>query len=189
MTEALKFRLQQILQTPADDQVSETMTLVEQGVDSLIAVEVRSWFLKELDIDMPVLKVLGGASVLDLTADSFQKLPSNLVPRLEPLEELGPTEVAKSSNEDVEKDEAPQVQQQKAKGQRNKYFPLDLEANVNSLPTTSSLESEQNQDVESKNSLSLSKSESRVKNAISLPAHLTETIERMCHRLTPAVDG
>ena len=111
MTGAFKFRLQKILQTPADDQVSETITLVEQGVDSLIAVEVRSWFLKELDIDMPVLKVLCGASVLDLIADSFKKLPSNLVPRLEPLKELGPTLVAKSSNEEVEKNKAPQVEQ------------------------------------------------------------------------------
>ena len=60
---------------------------------------------------MAVLKILGGASVLDLTADPFQKLPSNLVPRLEPLKELETTMVVKCSDEEVEKSEAPQVQQ------------------------------------------------------------------------------
>lgn len=76
-------RLQQILQIPAEDTVSDTMTLIEQGVDSLVAVEVRSWFLKELDIDMPVLKVLSGASIADLVEDAVSRLPSKLVPKLD----------------------------------------------------------------------------------------------------------
>lgn len=75
-------RLKQILQVDADDQISSTQTLVEQGVDSLIAVEVRSWFLKELDIDMPVLKVLGGASMIDLLEDAIDGLPPGTVPNL-----------------------------------------------------------------------------------------------------------
>ncbi|PYH90895.1 KR-domain-containing protein [Aspergillus ellipticus CBS 707.79] len=33
--------------------------LINLGVDSLIAVEIRSWFLKELEVDVPVLKVVG----------------------------------------------------------------------------------------------------------------------------------
>lgn len=84
VVECFTSRLQQILQIPAEDKVSETMTLIEQGVDSLVAVEVRSWFLKELDIDMPVLKVLGGASIADLVEDAVDRLPSKLVPKLDP---------------------------------------------------------------------------------------------------------
>lgn len=41
------------------------LPIIDLGVDSLVAVEVRSWFLKNTGKDMPVLKVLGGASVSD----------------------------------------------------------------------------------------------------------------------------
>jgi hybrid polyketide synthase/nonribosomal peptide synthetase ACE1 len=48
--------------------------LIELGMDSLIAVEIRTWFLQELEVDMPILKILGGASVADLVNHSIPKL-------------------------------------------------------------------------------------------------------------------
>ena len=54
------------------------------GVDSLVAVEVRSWFLKELTVDVPVMKILGGASITDLVEVVVQKLPQELLTRLDP---------------------------------------------------------------------------------------------------------
>lgn len=54
------------------------------GVDSLVAVEVRSWFLKELAVDVPVMKILGGASLTDLVEVVVQKLPQELLTRLDP---------------------------------------------------------------------------------------------------------
>lgn len=48
--------------------------LVRVGIDSLVAVELRSWFLRELDIDMPVLKFLNGASVSDICKDALARL-------------------------------------------------------------------------------------------------------------------
>ena len=50
------------------------------GVDSLIAVDIRAWFLKELEIDMPVLKILGGATLADLLSFAVEKLPEHLKP-------------------------------------------------------------------------------------------------------------
>lgn len=47
------------------------------GVDSLVAVEVRSWFLKELAVDVPVMTILGGASIADLVGIVMQKLPQD----------------------------------------------------------------------------------------------------------------
>ncbi|RLL96033.1 hypothetical protein CFD26_103332 [Aspergillus turcosus] len=38
----------------------------ELGVDSLVAVDIRSWWLKELRVDMPVLKIMGGTAITDL---------------------------------------------------------------------------------------------------------------------------
>ena len=56
--------------------------MVEQGVDSLVAVEVRSWFLKEIDVDVPVLKVLGGATMIELLEDAIEGLSPAIVPNL-----------------------------------------------------------------------------------------------------------
>lgn len=40
-----------------------SIPLTELGVDSLLAIEIRSWFMTELGVDMPVLKVLGGSTI------------------------------------------------------------------------------------------------------------------------------
>lgn len=45
--------------------VDDGVTLVEQGIDSIMAVEIRTWFLKELDIDIPVLLILSATSTID----------------------------------------------------------------------------------------------------------------------------
>ncbi|KAH7077443.1 putative lovastatin nonaketide synthase [Paraphoma chrysanthemicola] len=74
-------KLQIVLQL-TDEEVDIDVPLVEIGIDSLVAVEVRSWFLKELQTDMPVLKILGGGSVSELAEQASKKLPAELVPML-----------------------------------------------------------------------------------------------------------
>ncbi|KAF5987967.1 putative polyketide synthase [Fusarium bulbicola] len=69
--DAFIVRLRRVLAVGPDEIINEKVTLVEQGVDSLMAVEVRSWFIKELDVDIPVLKILGGMSVPDLVEESL----------------------------------------------------------------------------------------------------------------------
>jgi len=54
----------------------------ELGIDSLVAVEIRSWFIKELTVDLSVLKILGGASIGDLLLTAQEKLPVNLIPNI-----------------------------------------------------------------------------------------------------------
>lgn len=39
--------------------------LTSLGADSLSASDIRSWFLRELDADVPVLQILGGASIAE----------------------------------------------------------------------------------------------------------------------------
>ena len=53
--------------------------LVELGIDSLVAVEVRSWLLKEFKVDIPVLKVVGGASLTELCQKALEKMPEDLL--------------------------------------------------------------------------------------------------------------
>ncbi|KAI9035223.1 uncharacterized protein KD926_004270 [Aspergillus affinis] len=46
----------------------------ELGVDSLVAVDIRSWWLRELRVDMPVLKIMGGTVITDLIAYAVKQL-------------------------------------------------------------------------------------------------------------------
>ncbi|PNP47749.1 hypothetical protein THARTR1_10434 [Trichoderma harzianum] len=66
-------KLERMLQA-AKGSIQVSHSLMNLGVDSLIAVEIRSWFLKELDVDVPVLKVLSGASVTDLSKEAASKV-------------------------------------------------------------------------------------------------------------------
>jgi hypothetical protein len=43
--------------------VRDDTDLVGIGIDSLMASDLRSWFLSELEVDVPVLKILGGSTV------------------------------------------------------------------------------------------------------------------------------
>ncbi|KAF7596241.1 hypothetical protein BBP40_002774 [Aspergillus hancockii] len=55
-------KLESMMQLPAGS-VDINLSLIDLGIDSLVAVEIRTWFLKELGTDIPVLKILGGDSV------------------------------------------------------------------------------------------------------------------------------
>ncbi|KAJ5103135.1 Acyl transferase/acyl hydrolase/lysophospholipase [Penicillium argentinense] len=61
-----------------DQEIHHDAPLVELGIDSLVAVEVRTWFTKELKVDVPVLKIIGGASLAELCQGAFEKLPKEL---------------------------------------------------------------------------------------------------------------
>lgn len=71
-------KLRVILQS-ADGAIDHDTPLVELGIDSLVAVEVRSWFLKELKVDIPVLKVVGGSSLAEICELAMKKLPKELL--------------------------------------------------------------------------------------------------------------
>ncbi|PGH21386.1 hypothetical protein AJ80_03303 [Polytolypa hystricis UAMH7299] len=78
LQECFAAKLRIILQI-SDQAIDYEAPLVELGLDSLVAVEVRSWFLKELDVDIPVLKVVGGASLAELCQLALKKLPEELI--------------------------------------------------------------------------------------------------------------
>jgi hybrid polyketide synthase/nonribosomal peptide synthetase ACE1 len=58
-----------------DQAIDRDAPLNELGIDSLVAVEVRAWFLKELKVDIPVLKIIGGASPTELCQKALELLP------------------------------------------------------------------------------------------------------------------
>ena len=66
---------------PEDNGITPESSLVELGIDSLVAVDMRSWFHSELEVDMPVLKILGGATVAAMVDDCFTRLPRDMIPK------------------------------------------------------------------------------------------------------------
>ncbi|KAH7322436.1 putative hybrid NRPS/PKS enzyme [Stachybotrys elegans] len=78
LQECFASKLRIVLQL-ATEAVDPETPLVELGIDSLVAVEVRSWFLKELKVDIPVLKIVGGASINELCQQALKKLPEDLI--------------------------------------------------------------------------------------------------------------
>lgn len=54
-------------------------SLVGQGIDSLVAIDIREWFDRELEIDMPVIKILGGSSIVALVKGCLQDIPETVL--------------------------------------------------------------------------------------------------------------
>lgn len=86
ITDAFVQKLQVMLQIQlqSDDDRSNFLTAnaEETGIDSLVAVEIRSWFQKEMEVDVPVLMILGGATVAELITCAAEKLPATLTPNI-----------------------------------------------------------------------------------------------------------
>lgn len=65
------------------------MRLDEMGIDSLIAVDIRGWFIKTLEVNIPVLKILSGVPIGDILAMAAEVIPDRLVPGLKNLTNEG----------------------------------------------------------------------------------------------------
>lgn len=73
-------RLKRILMISAEEQLNTNLTFVEQGLDSIMAVEVRTWFLSEVEVDIPVLQILGAGATVDTLVDGvIEKIPTNIL--------------------------------------------------------------------------------------------------------------
>ncbi|KAI0194230.1 beta-ketoacyl synthase domain-containing protein [Astrocystis sublimbata] len=80
--ETFATKLRAVTQLETEDAALVMLRTDEIGLDSLIAVDIRSWFLKNYEVSIPVLKILGGAVVSDLVDQAVQELPAELTPNL-----------------------------------------------------------------------------------------------------------
>lgn len=77
---AFSTKLESILQLPPGSVVeNQKQPLVELGIDSLVAVEIRTWFVRELGAEVPVVKILGGDSVLQLCRIAVRSVRKQIV--------------------------------------------------------------------------------------------------------------
>ncbi|GAB0138115.1 putative nrps-t1pks biosynthetic cluster [Epichloe bromicola] len=64
-----------------DDYDLETSLRTDElGLDSLVAVRVRSWFLNNFHVNIPALRILMGASIQDLILQALEGIPPEVTP-------------------------------------------------------------------------------------------------------------
>ncbi|KAH7398011.1 putative polyketide synthase [Cadophora sp. MPI-SDFR-AT-0126] len=61
-----------LLMIPAED-ISETKSMAEYGMDSLVAVEMRNWLIRECDCTMPILELLANVGLRELSGRILRK--------------------------------------------------------------------------------------------------------------------
>jgi nucleoside-diphosphate-sugar epimerase len=100
ITQSFSAQLRRILQVSAADDELMMMRGAELGFDSLISVDVRSWFLKNFQVSIPVLKIMANdVRMSTLVGLAVEGLPGHLVPGMQEQDDgpsLSPTTGASS---------------------------------------------------------------------------------------------
>jgi thioester reductase-like protein len=86
--QAFAAQLRKTLQITTSDEEIINMRSSNLGLDSLISVDMRSWFLKNFQVSIPVLKIMAGdAQMSSLVEAAVAGIPSELVPQVPRREE------------------------------------------------------------------------------------------------------
>ncbi|KAL2169173.1 hypothetical protein VTG60DRAFT_6413 [Thermothelomyces hinnuleus] len=80
---AFAAQLRRILQISTGDDDMMNMRSIDLGLDSLISVDIRSWFLKNLQVSIPVLKIMANdAQMSSLVEAAVEGIPAELIPEV-----------------------------------------------------------------------------------------------------------
>ncbi|KAF4636865.1 hypothetical protein G7Y89_g1216 [Cudoniella acicularis] len=123
--QAFEAHLKTVLQFGSGS-ISHQKSLTELGLDSLMAVEIRTWFLKELDVNFSVLKILGGASIAELCAEVISQLQ---------LQEKSPVTILSEGSSDASS-EINTVINSTSKASVGSFTTETLESNAKDAPVT-----------------------------------------------------
>ncbi|KAK9428123.1 hypothetical protein V1505DRAFT_377973 [Lipomyces doorenjongii] len=61
-----------LLMVPAGD-ISASRSMADYGMDSLVAVEMRNWLVREMDATVPILDLLANVSLQELSMRIVQR--------------------------------------------------------------------------------------------------------------------
>ncbi|KAL5052317.1 hypothetical protein BDW71DRAFT_202434 [Aspergillus fruticulosus] len=75
-------QLRNVLQMSTADEDLMALRSRDIGLDSLISVDIRSWFLKNFEVSIPVLKIMGNDTMAELAELVATQIPPALVPEL-----------------------------------------------------------------------------------------------------------
>nr|AOO87093.1 polyketide synthase [Alternaria alternantherae] len=75
VAQAFATKLETMLQLPVGSvQADVERPIIDLGIDSLVATEIRTWFLKDLSAEVSVVNILGGDTVLQICMQVAKKL-------------------------------------------------------------------------------------------------------------------
>ena len=74
VAESLSGKLSKILSMP-EENIDLTKPMHVVGVDSLVALEIRNWFARELEVDVTVFEILENRSINDLGLEVVRRSP------------------------------------------------------------------------------------------------------------------
>ncbi|KAI0095349.1 hypothetical protein F4776DRAFT_669752, partial [Hypoxylon sp. NC0597] len=100
VSNAFAGKLQEILLISMQPRIFE-LTADELGIDSLVATTIRTWFSKELAIDIPVMKILTSATIGDILDYAIERLPTGLLPTRVKVVEAPADEVGSKRDEHI----------------------------------------------------------------------------------------
>ncbi|KAL4792162.1 hypothetical protein BDV19DRAFT_392334 [Aspergillus venezuelensis] len=75
-------QLRNVLQMTTADEDLMALRSRDIGLDSLISVDIRSWFLKNFEVSVPVLKIMGNDTMAELADLVAEQCPESLLPGL-----------------------------------------------------------------------------------------------------------
>lgn len=84
--DGLSEKMRCTLHIPKDEKLNATISLIDQGLDSLGAATVATWFSKTLFLDIPIPRMLSGASISDLAGEAADRLPPAFIPLIVPVD-------------------------------------------------------------------------------------------------------
>ncbi|KAH7324402.1 polyketide synthase PksF [Stachybotrys elegans] len=81
--ERFAVQLRKMLQMTTPDEELMGMRSSEIGLDSLVSVDIRGWFLKNFKVGIPVLKIMGNEAMSSLVQHAAESMSAELLPGLE----------------------------------------------------------------------------------------------------------
>jgi len=82
---AFAAQLRHALQMTMTDEDLLATRSVEIGLDSLVSVDIRTWFLKTIQVSIPVLKIMGDETMSNIVQYAVDNVPPELMPLCHPI--------------------------------------------------------------------------------------------------------
>jgi nucleoside-diphosphate-sugar epimerase len=77
-------QLRKMLQTPSGVSDEEILSKrgLELGLDSLVSVDIRSWFLRYFQLSIPILKIMSNDTMANIIQSAIKDIPTDMVPKM-----------------------------------------------------------------------------------------------------------
>ena len=82
--------MRKMLHLSDDYEITTSVRTDELGLDSLVAVRIRSWFLNNYQVNIPALRILKGTSLQELIGQALEEVPDELTPNISSDQSLQP---------------------------------------------------------------------------------------------------